>query len=171
MSFIGVVSNKRFYENISKEISEKNKEKDITIIYINLKNLDNFKNIRFELIIIESEIKTQLEMLNNKNILEKLCGNTKFILLNSDSNDVNQLKCNNIITYGLSKNSDITISSIQENNILIYWQKNINIKNREITEIEETKLYIDNNNKLNIYEIISIYNIFRINKGEKICNL
>ena len=171
MGFIGVVSNKRFYENISKEILEKNKEKDIIIIYINLKNLDNFKNIKFELIIIESEIKTQLEILNNKNILEKLCGNTKHILLNADSNNIKELKCNNIITYGLNNNSDITISSIQENNILIYCQKNIKIENKEIIEIEETKVYTGNNNKLNIYEIISIYNVFRINKGRKICNL
>ena len=172
MIFIGVISNKRFYDNINKQILEKNKENDITIIYLNIGNLENFKNIKFEVIIIEHDIESQICKLENINVLKKICSKAKFILVNLDINQTNSMKkllCNNIITYGLNRNANITISSITENTILIYWQKNIEINNKDLAEIEEIKIWLDSNSKLNIYETLIIYNIFRIVKGEKMC--
>ena len=172
MSFIGVISNKKLYDNINKQILEKNKENDITIIYLNNRNLDNFKNIKFEVIIIDRDIENQVGKLENIKEVQKICDKAKFILINLDKNQksiVKKLVFNNIITYGLNRNADITISSITENTILIYWQKNIKINNKDLAEIEEIKIWLDRNSKLNIYETLILYNVFRIAKGEKMC--
>ena len=172
MSFIGVISNKKLYDNINKQILEKNKENDITIIYLNNRNLDNFKNIKFEVIIIDRDIENQVGKLENIKEVQKICDKAKFILINLDKNQksiVKKLVFNNIITYGLIRNADITISSITENTILIYWQKNIKINNKDLAEIEEIKIWLDRNSKLNIYETLILYNVFRIAKGEKMC--
>ena len=172
MIFIGVISNRKFYDNINKQILEKNKESDITMIYLNLKNLDNFKNIKFEVIIVDNDLETQIYKLRNAGVIQKICDKAKFILVNLDTNQISSIKklmCSNIITYGLNQNANITISSITENTILIYWQKNIKISNKDLAEIEEIKIWLDSNSKLNIYETLIIYNIFRLNKGEKMC--
>ena len=172
MSFIGVISNRKFYDNINKQILEKNKENDITIIYLNIRNLENFKNIKFQVIIMDSNMEIEISKLENINILQKICDKAKFILINLDKNQksiIKKIALNNIITYGLNQKADITISSITENTILIYWQKNIKINNKDLGEIEEIKIWLDSNSKLNIYETLIIYNIFRIAKGKKMC--
>ena len=74
MSFIGVVAGKKCFENIKKKISEELKDESINFIQINLRSIENIKNIKFETIIIEDNIE---KFKNNKNTLEKICSNAR----------------------------------------------------------------------------------------------
>ena len=98
MSFIGVVAGKKCFENIKKKISEEFKKEDINLIQINLRSIENVKNIKFETIIIEDN---KEKFKNQEEILEKICNNTQYLVINTDKNlnekQINSKKC---ITYG-----------------------------------------------------------------------
>ena len=53
MSFIGVVAGKKCFENIRKKLAEELKQEDMNFVQINLRSIENVKNIKFETIIIE----------------------------------------------------------------------------------------------------------------------
>ena len=74
MSFIGIVASKKTFENIRKEILEQLSTDTISFIQINLRSIENIKNIKFETIIIEDNIE---KFKNNKNTLEKICSNAR----------------------------------------------------------------------------------------------
>ena len=109
------------------------------IIFINDKNILNVKNIKFETIIIDAKIKNKFE-------LRKILSNAKYIILNSDIElDINILNDLNlvVITYGFNNKSTFTVSSIEENDIIICLQRIIfNKKGNEI-EPQEYELKID----------------------------
>ena len=71
-------------------------------------------------------------------------------------------KQNNIITYGLNQKATVTISSIKENDILIYLQKTLENKEKKPIEIEEQKIERKEKSGLQIYEILIIYILFKI---------
>ncbi len=159
MSFIGIVASKKCFETIKKYVTENIKDETINFIQINLRSIENIKNIKFDTIIIEDNID---KFKNNKEILEKLCNNTKYLIINTDKN----LKYNNNapqkITYGLNRNAMVTISSISDTDILIYWQKNLKDKDGNALEIEERRIKRKEKSALKTYEILIIYSLFRI---------
>ena len=124
MSFIGIVANKKFFENIKRKILEENKE-TINFIQINLRSIENVKNIKFETIIIEDNIN---KFKQYQNIIEKICNQADYVIINTDKNveyEKTILK-NEIVTYGLNQKATITVSSISDTDILIYLQKKQN---------------------------------------------
>ena len=83
MSFIGIISDNKTFENIKLNLLENIKNKKLNIININLKSIENIKNIKFEIIIIE----TNIEKFNNyMNTIQILCENAKYIIINTDLN-------------------------------------------------------------------------------------
>ena len=54
MSFIGVISNKKSFDNIKNELIKF--DNNISLIHISLKSIANIKNIKFEIIIIDEKI-------------------------------------------------------------------------------------------------------------------
>ena len=162
MYFIGIVSNNKSFEKIRKKILEKIKDINMNIININFQTIENIQNVKFETIVIDNN----LEKLKNKiNYLEKICINSKYVLLNTDVNlgiDIFDAKKINIITYGLNQKATVTVSSIKDTDISIYIQRNIkNIRN-EIIEVEERNIKIKEKSKIKAYEILIIYMILRI---------
>ena len=162
MTFIGMISEHKSFENI-KEILKKNARNDINIINVNKKNISNMKNIRFEIIIIDSLLN---EFEEESKIIEKLCMNARYIAINTDINkkmpDIIKQSKAHIITYGLNQKATVTISSITENNVLIYLQRNLKDEKGDIIEIGEKMVAINEQDKLKIYEILIIYIIFLI---------
>ncbi len=162
MSFVGIVSDCKCFENIKEELKLRGFDKTINLIHINQKSIQNMKNIKFEIIIINNE----LEKLKNYHTnLEKICSNTKYLLLNTDINQIfNILKeqKSNIITYGLNQKSTVTVSSIGETDILIYLQRNIKNNNNKILEVEEKRIKRKEKGKCKVYDIMIIYLLYSL---------
>ncbi len=155
MSFIGVISNKKNFDSIKNELIKF--DNNISLIHISLKSIANIKNIKFEIIIIDEKIE---KFDNYKLSLQKICKESKYIIINSDLNkDYKCLKSssNLIITFGLNREANITISSISDTDILIYRQKSFENKYSKMLEIEERRVEINPENRLRVYEMLIIY--------------
>lgn len=146
MSFIGIITNQKNEPYITKKLSEVNEH----VIYITEKSISNIKNVKFETIIIDRK-------LNNKTELNKLISNCKYLILNSDI----QLELEDlenfiltIITYGFNHKSTFTVSSVEEDDIIICLQRIIQNKNNKNIEPQEYK--IQNNKDVDKYTIIAI---------------
>ncbi len=159
MNFIGIVSDSKCFENIKNKV----KHKEIKLIHISKNCIGNIKNIKFEILIINDDLKKYEHELRT---LEFICSNSKYILINTDLNtklSLNIEKQSTIITYGLNQKATVTVSSITEGSVLIYLQRNIkNIKQNTI-EVGEELIKIYENNNLKIYEILIIYMIYLLN--------
>lgn len=161
MSFIGVISDNKCFENIKEKIKEKDTKKQLNLIHINSKSIENIKNIKFETIIINNEVE---KLKNYEGNLKKICINAEYILLNTDINQTFHIlkeEKANIITYGLNQKSTVTVSSISETDILIYIQRNIKNKKNKLLEVEEKRIKIKDN-KSKTYEIMIIYILLTI---------
>ena len=141
MYFIGIFANNLEYEIIKKHVKKMVKRKDLEIININSRNITNMKNIVFETIVLTCELNLTEE---KQEILNKICSNCKYVIINADI-DINiKFKSKNLInyiTYGVNPKSTITISSIQDEKAIIYVQRNI--KNIDEKEIEMGEVSID----------------------------
>lgn len=138
MSFIGVICDTK-NENYIKQILMENL-KNRTVIILKEDNIENFKNIKFETIIIMSNDKTRIlneSKLNGENFVKKIMGNAKYLVVNADEEiNLNLLQETNgkVITYGFNSKSTITASSVKEDSILLCVQRNI--ENLEGNNIE-----------------------------------
>ena len=165
MHFIGIFSNQLDYE-IVKIVNRK----DLELIYINSKNIENMRNIVFETIVLCYQENMSEEQ---KNILNKLCSNCMFIVVNADAFYDAEIKSNrktNCISYGLNQKSTITVSSIQEDKAILSIQRNI--KNLEQKTIEMGEMEIDIKQFKpgqieNILAIFTIYLIYNKKRNEK----
>lgn len=134
MSFIGIVTNSKNEESMVKKIFKLFPADNI--IFITSKNIDNIRNIQFETVVINGNIKDDVKL---KNIITK----SKYVILNTDVElekefwkDLNLT----IISYGFNNKATFTISSVSENNIIICLQrtiKNIFDEKIEPQEFEE----------------------------------
>ena len=168
MHFIGIFASHSKFEIIKQNLEKMMKRKDLQLININIKNIENMRNIMFETILIANEI----NMSNNEslNILSKICNNCKYIIINSDMCKNTKIEANkmiNCITYGLNQKSTITISSIQEEKALIYIQRNI--KNIEDDEIEMGEIYInlEEYKHMETEDLLAIFSIYLVYSHEK----
>lgn len=163
MTFVGIISDNKSFQVLKENIGTQ----DVNLIQINNKSIDNIKNIKFEMIIINKELKSLEE---KKLIINTLCMNSKYILLNTDLNKEFNFgqKCKEkIITFGLNHRATVTVSSITESSILVYLQRNVKDKNDKLIEVGEKQVKINKDNKIKVYEILIIY-IFLILNNEPI---
>lgn len=161
MSFIGIVASKKCFENIKKKITEKMKEETINFIQINLRSIENIKNIKFETIIVEDNLE---KFKDNQEILGKIFESAQYLMINTDKNPEQEDGANvpNKITYGLNRKANVTVSSISDMDILVYWQKRLQNKEGKNIEIEERRIKREEKNTLKTYEILIIYTLFKI---------
>ena len=124
----------------------KDKLKESEIVFLNNNNLENFRNVKFDSIVINNEIE-------DKYLLDKILEKSKYVLYNSDiktkesfSKDIYQ----NIITYGYNSKAVVTISSVTDESYLIYIQKNIDGYNKSVG-IQEIK-FEKNKKNINAYD-------------------
>ena len=156
MIFIGIMSECKSYENIK----EKLKNEDINLIHINKKSIKNIKNIKFETLIIDTNLE---DFQQEKEIIEQICNNSKYVFINTDINIENNLEVKakkEIITYGLNQKATVTVSSIKDRDILIYVQRNIKDNKEKSIEVGEKLVKIKEGTKLKNYEILILYIIF-----------
>ena len=165
MPFVGIIA-KESESNFIKNEVLKNSSLKFEFVNINRKSVQNVKNIRFETIIINNEIS---DFLNVSKYLEELIINAKYIIVNSDIiKNINILKQynSNIITYGLNQKAMITISSIKNENILIFIQNKLKYINNDEIEEQEVNVKINKNslkkvsNSMAIFTILLIYGDF-----------
>ena len=153
MPFIGIIGRENDSNYIKNKILKNSKKTNFEVININKRNLENIKNVRFDVLIINQDID---KIILYSNYLKKVIDNTKFLIINSDIT-LNDIDYNNknIITFGFNSNSVITISSIKEESVMICIQKKIlGILN----EIEEQEISV----KLSKYNVNKLYNTLAI---------
>ena len=153
MNVLGIISSKKDFEIIEKEIIKKGT--NVKLIYLNNENIIKYQNIKFDSLFINEEI------VSNKDIekaLLKICSNLKYIVINMDKNidlSVFNKIYLNIITYGLNHKCTINPSSIKEDFIMISVQREILDRSGKIIGIAEKK--VKNNINLDIYGNILIF--------------
>lgn len=144
MPFIEIITDTKSQMQLNKSI-KKEQVNNCEILYIKEKNIDNIKNIKLETLVVNKEIEDMEK-------ISKIIENTKNVIINLDFNKIE--KQNKFISYGYNSKSDITISSIDEDEALIYIQKEItSIFGRKI-EPQEVKVKIKSD--INIYNIMII---------------
>lgn len=144
MFFIGIITDKNSENNIKDIMKDKLNENEI--IFLNNENMENFRNVKFDSIVINNEIE-------DKYVLDKILEKSKYVLYNSDihlKNEKMKNICSNLITYGYNSKAIVTISSVTEDNYLIYIQENINGNNKTIG-MQEVKFEKRKNN-INAYD-------------------
>lgn len=159
MSFIGVFTETR------KEIELKHVIKNYfesinqvhTVIIINQKNIDNMKNIKFEVVVLDANV------LGNTLNVQKIITNAKVVVVNTDLS-VN-LKCIKnlklrLITYGVNSKSTVSVSSINDDIILVSLQRSIRTLKDNIIEPQEVNIITQIcHNNLYISMILVIFSI------------
>ncbi len=161
MSFIGIIANRKCFETIKKKMIEEIGEENLNFILINLRSIENIKNIKFETIIVEDNLK---KFEKNKETLEKIFLNTQYFMINTDRNIALEIleKIPNPITYGLNREATVTVSSISETDILVYWQENLKNREGNKIEIEERRIKREEKYSQKIYETLIIYTLLKI---------
>ena len=153
MIFIGIVTDLESQNNISELLKKNNILNENNVIFINEKNIDNIKNVHFDTVIINREFK-KIDELNHVLL------NVKNIVINMDLNiDWEELNIRevNVITYGFNSKSSITISSVTDDDVLIYLQRNIC---NDYGEIEVQEIKVENNPNYSIYDLIIVLTLF-----------
>ena len=159
MTFIGLIINKKDEMSLKKYLDSIIKEYklQINIIIISKNNIENVKNIKFNTIIIHENT---LEEVQYREMLKKMMLQTKFLILNSDTNSnlelVNSLELT-LITYGLNSKATLTASSLENNEVSICIQREI-INNANVN-IEPKEICI-RRKKSNIYGIMIGYLLY-----------
>lgn len=152
MAFIGIITNQKNEEYI-KRILCKNLQANDMILFISDKNIDNMKNIRFETIMIDKNIK-------NKKELKNMISNSKYLILNADLNlELDRLENLNItiITYGFNSKATLSVSSIAENKVMICLQRII--KGVEEQKQEPQEFEIDKPKNMDVNSLIGTIGI------------
>ena len=154
MFFIGIVSEEKNEKHIKDILKQKIENENV--VFINEKNIENIKNIKFKIIVLNKGI-------DNKNIKNILL-NAEYLILNSDINVKIDLIENldlKVITYGFNSKSTVTASSVTEEEMLICVQRNIiNIKGKKIEAQEiniEKDIMLDNYDNMYIMCLAIIY--------------
>lgn len=147
MPFIEIITDSKSQAQLNKVIT-KSMVNNCDILYIKDKNIENTKNIKLETLILNRSIE-------NVDIRKKILENSKNIILNLDLNTgIEQNLKTNIISYGYNSKSDITVSSVEDDQILICIQHTItSIYNRKI-EPQEIKVNVKSD--INVYNIMII---------------
>lgn len=154
MFFIGIVGEEKNEKHIKDILKQKIENENV--VFINEKNIENIKNIKFKIIVLNKGI-------DNKNIKNILL-NAEYLILNSDINVKIDLIENldlKVITYGFNSKSTVTASSVTEEEMLICVQRNIiNIKGKKIEPQEiniEKDIMLDNYDNMYIMCLAIIY--------------
>lgn len=147
MPFVEIITDSKSQAQLNKIITKK-MVNDCDILYIKDKNIENTKNIKLETLILNRNI-------DNNEIIGKILENSKNIILNLDLNaNIEKNLKSNVISFGYNSESDITVSSVEEDQILICIQHTItSMYNRKI-EPQEIKVNVKSD--INVYNIMII---------------
>lgn len=139
MPFIGIIADEKSENFIRREIVEKLKLRESSVLFIKEKSIENIKNIKFETIIIDRKFK-------NMEILKKMLLNTNYLVINTDRiKSIEMFKEYNlkIFTFGFNSKALVTASSVTEDGVLICVRKEIESIGRKVIEPQEIKVRSD----------------------------
>ncbi len=163
MIFIGMMANQKEYEMIKNEIEKQMGKEKVSMVFIHEENIQNLQNIKFDVLIIHEKMPIQKHM----KAFEKICQNLRNLLINFDKNNNLEVLNGNrmtVITYGLNHKCTVTVSSIQEDSIMVALQREILNKQGNLQEIEEKRIHTIEN--LDVYGHMLLY-ILSILYGKK----
>lgn len=162
MPFIGIISKENDSNFIKNTLTRNSKTNKFEIVNINKKSIENVKNIKFDILVINENIEN---LLKNSKYLEDIINKAYYIIINSDiKNNLSLLKNvrTNIITYGFNAKATITISSINDENMLLCIQRSVKDINGKIIDEQEFSIKIEKNNMNKLYIILIIFTILAI---------
>lgn len=164
MIFIGIITNLKSENCIKKIIKRNSFLNNYHIIFINEDTIDNFKNVKFDTIIISRNFK-------NQETLRQLVSKAEYIVINEDFGNKDEMLENingNIVTYGFNSKATITMSSVTDDSILICIQRNINYKGACI-EQQEIKIIKDEN--IDVYDIMLLITMTLLHNKDDVIRL
>lgn len=160
MSIIGIIASERQTNQIKREIEKQNIK--LEIVCINNKSIENVKNIKFEILVIQNSLDKVDE---KKEYVRAIIKNSKYILLNTDktvNDDIFKDMNVKILTYGLKQKTTITASSIEEDKVIISIQRGFkNIKGKIIDQ-QEIPVQLTKNSTINLYNSLIKIGIINI---------
>lgn len=149
MSIIGIIADERQSNQIKKQINQENS--NLEFVCINYKSIENIKNIKFKILIIQDPLEKLKE---KKEYIKKIIKSTKYVLLNADINikeenfkDID-LK---ILTYGLKQKATITVSSMEKERAVISIQRAFKNLKEKVIEQQEIPVRLIGNSSRNLY--------------------
>lgn len=153
MPLVGIIAKKRDIKAIKKDIQEKSKE----IVEITNESIKNIKNIKFEQIIFLEDIKLEEEQYS---YMKEIIANAKFVIINGDIeiDILKQIKIERpikLITIGFNSKSTITISSVSDEKIIVYIQREIEKNNSKMLECQEKEIICNRDKK--IYNNLAVF--------------
>lgn len=163
MYLIGVIANNK---NILKFLRNKFDEKEANFIDLNLNVIENFKNIKFDIVLI-----SDLENYTKSNNLEKILSSLEICVINADIKrnlEFLDVIRGIVVTYGFNPKSTITASSINDNNISICIQRVIETVDKKKIEPIEYVEVIDSKENIETSDIIGIKAIELLLSNKKI---
>lgn len=168
MPLVGIIAKKREFQAIKKELQDYN----IELIHINKESIKNIGNIFFEEIVILEDINL---LTDEYEFMDKLILKTRYLIINADI-EINILKYIKIdcpvkvITFGFNSKATITISSVNDEKIIICLQRNLELADNKVIESQEREIKIrqDTNkkihNKLVVFIIKELHNLKSITR-------
>lgn len=136
MPFIGVIADEKNENFIRREIVEKLKLRESSVLFIKEKSIENIKNIKFETIIIDRKFK-------NMEMLKRMLLNTNYLVINTDRiKSIEMFKEYNlkIFTFGFNSKALVTASSVTEDGVLICVGNEIESISGKVIEPQEIKV-------------------------------
>ena len=146
MPFIEIITDSKSQNQLNKVIT-KQMVNNCELLYIKEKNIENIKNIKLETLVLNRKIE-------NIELINKIAENTKNIIFNLDLNKEITNTESKKITFGYNSKSDITISSVKDDEIMICIQNTIESIYGKKVEPQEVK--VDIKNDVNVYNIMII---------------
>ncbi len=136
--FVGIIAENKNIQFIKKMLNPL--LKNVKIICITNENIDNLKNVTFDIIVVFNSLKKLIFKLE---VLKQMLIKTRWIILNSDIKE--NIECIenltlNVITFGFNSKATITTSSIQEDEIFVCIQRSIKIDKNNQIEPQEIKI-------------------------------
>lgn len=147
MPFIEIITDSKSQNQLNKVIT-KQMVNNCELLYIKEKNIENIKNIKLETLVLNRKIE-------NIELINKIAGNAKNIIFNLDLNkEITNNAESKKISFGYNSKSDITISSVKDDEIMICIQNTIESIYGKKVEPQEVK--VDIKNDVNVYNIMII---------------
>jgi len=151
MYLVGVISDNKEIANVFKKEFDKSRAE---IINLDLKNIENFKNVKFNLVLISN-----LEKNKKNSTFKKIVSNSNIAVVNTDNKKNLEILENlkgTVITYGFNQKATITASSVEDSNISICVQRVIeNVNGEKIEPIE----YVENMEDIKNIEISDVIGV------------
>ena len=162
MFFVGVICEKQNFEILKRNINKIKNKKEVTLININKKSIENFKNVKFDAIVVNDSIQN---FHNEVNTIKDICKNIQYLIINSDiqiKEDIfSDIKAN-IITCGVNHKSTVTFSSVTDELLLISVQRSFKDKKGKLIEVGEYNYKIKKSERTNLIEVLDGFIITKL---------